>query len=56
MVKSTSESPRIAANDRGLDAKEDSALTHSDDTTRGARAIETVYNGYRFRSRRGRRG
>lgn len=27
------------------------ALTHSDDTTRAPRAIETRYNGFRFRSR-----
>lgn len=32
-------------------ATREKALTHSDDTTRRARAIETVYNGYRFRSR-----
>lgn len=44
-------SPSTAANGLGRDAKEIRGLTHSDDTTRRARAIQTAYKGYRFRSR-----
>lgn len=44
-------SPGTAANGPGLDVKGVGALTYSDDTTRRPRAIETVYKGYRFRSR-----
>jgi hypothetical protein len=44
-------SPDTACNSSGRDAKGVWALTHSDDTTRELRAIETRYNGYRFRSR-----
>lgn len=43
-------SPSTATNGLGRDAKE-VPLPQSDDTTWHARAIETTYNGYRFRSR-----